>query len=237
MTKTLQLGLLLALLPSAQLPLAATAQLPPVEATRSQGTRRLASRTTTEDEALAILLPASDPDGDPLSYTIVTPPKAGMVTGLPPALTYQPDPDFYGTDSFTFQVSDGTATSNVATVAITVTPVNDPPTAADDTYESPGPIVDVTAPGVLRNDGDPEGDPLHAYLVTGPDYGTVDLRSDGSFTYTPGPAFTNRDAFTYRAGDGLLFSQPAAVTILTGEAIFWDGFESGDLSVWSSTQP
>jgi len=237
MTKTLRFGLFFALFPAAQFPLAARAQLPPVEATRSQGPRRPTSRTTAEDEALPIFLPASDPDGDPLSYTIVTPPEGGVVTGLAPTLTYQPDHDFYGTDSFTFRVSDGAATSNVATVAITVTPVNDPPTAADDTFESPGPIVVVTAPGVLRNDGDPEGDRLQAYLATGPDYGALDLRSDGSFTYTPGPAFSNRDAFTYLAGDGLLFSQPAAVTILTGEGIFWDGFESGDLSVWSSTQP
>ena len=47
---------------------------------------------------------------------------------------YDPDPDFHGSDSFTYRANDGTGNSNLATVTITVNPVNDLPVAADDGY-------------------------------------------------------------------------------------------------------
>jgi hypothetical protein len=78
---------------------------------------------TAEDIPLAITLTGSDPDGDPLTFAIVTPPANGSLAGTPPDVTYAPDTGFTGSDSFTFQVSDGQAVSAPAAVAITVTPV------------------------------------------------------------------------------------------------------------------
>ena len=119
------------------------------------------SVTTAEDTLKGISLTASDPDGDPLTYYIVTGPSHGSLSGSPPSVTYTPALNYNGADSFTFKAYDGQAYSNIANVSITVTPVNDPPTA---------PVVDVTPNLPLTTDNlvctvttpstDPDGDPV-----------------------------------------------------------------------------
>jgi len=119
------------------------------------------SVTTAEDTLKGITLTASDPDGDPLTYYIVTGPSHGSLSGSPPSVTYTPALNYNGADNFTFKAYDGQAYSNIATVSITVTPVNDPPTA---------PVVDVTPNLPLTTDNlvctvttpstDPDGDPV-----------------------------------------------------------------------------
>ena len=87
--------------------------------------------TTDEDTPVAITLTASDPDGgDTLTYSIVTGPAHGQLSGDAPELIYTPDPDSYGSDSFTFVANDGLVDSNEATVSITINPANDPPLAS-----------------------------------------------------------------------------------------------------------
>ncbi len=81
-----------------------------------------------EDTAAAITLTASDVENDLLSYTVDSP-THGTLNGTPPNLTYRPNTNYFGADGFTFRVSDGQTNSNVATVCITVRPVNDPPVA------------------------------------------------------------------------------------------------------------
>jgi hypothetical protein len=83
--------------------------------------------TTPEDTAVTITLTGSDPENDPLTYIIVTNPAPGTLSGTPPNLVYTPQANFNGSDNFTFKVSDGSSDSAIATVSITVTPVNDPP--------------------------------------------------------------------------------------------------------------
>lgn len=82
---------------------------------------------TAEDTPLAITLMGRDPDGQPLTYSVVTAPAHGGLAGTPPYVTYSPDPDFNGQDAFTFSVNDGSFDSTPAAVALAVTPVNDPP--------------------------------------------------------------------------------------------------------------
>lgn len=82
-----------------------------------------------EDTTKAIKLKATDSDRDPLTYTIISRPAQGMLNGTPPTVTYTPNSNYFGPDSFTFSVNDGSVDSNVATVSINVTPVNDPPVA------------------------------------------------------------------------------------------------------------
>jgi len=87
------------------------------------------SLAVNEDTTLPITLTAFDVDGDPLTYSIVTQPLHGTLTGTPPNVTYLGAPNSNGPDSFTFKVNDGDIDSELATVAITVNAVNDPPVA------------------------------------------------------------------------------------------------------------
>ncbi len=176
--------------------------------------------TKAEDTVLTVPAPGvlgndSDPDGDPLTAALVTGPSHGSLSlNANGSFSYTPAADFAGSDSFTYRASDGTLTSNVATVTITVTPVNDVPVAAGDAYtKAEDTVLTVPAPGVLGNDSDPDGDPLTAALATGPSHGSLSLNANGSFSYTPAADFAGSDSFTYRASDGTLSSSPATVTI------------------------
>ncbi len=73
--------------------------------------------------------------------------------------------------------------------------------------------LQIAAPGVLGNDSDPNEDALTAVLVSGPSSGTLQLNSDGSFTFTPATNFSGSDSFTYCAFDGSDPSNVATVTI------------------------
>jgi len=88
------------------------------------------SVTTNEDTPKAITLSASDADGNTLTYSIVSGPSHGTLSGSAPNLTYTPAANYNGPDSFTFKANDGTTDSNIATVSIAVTPVNDTPAIA-----------------------------------------------------------------------------------------------------------
>ena len=169
---------------------------------------------TSEDTALGITLTGSDADNDPLTFTVTSGPLHGSLGGSEPSLTYAPDPDFHGADSFAFVANDGTTDSAQATVSIAVASVNDAPVATDDAYatDEDTPLA-ATAPGVLANDSDTEGDTLSALLDVAPSSGILDLNPDGSFTYTPSADFNGTDTFTYTAHDGADPSSVATVTI------------------------
>ena len=77
---------------------------------------------TDEGVAVAITLEGQDVDGDTLTYSVLDGPTSGALSGATPDLTYEPNIDFDGLDSFTFVANDGTVDSNVATVTITVNP-------------------------------------------------------------------------------------------------------------------
>src|SRR5204863_110236 len=85
--------------------------------------------------------------------------------------------------------------------------VNDSYTTAEDTQ------LAVSAPGVLANDSDVDGDSLSAVLVSQPTHGTLTLNSDGSFSYTPAANYHGTDSFTYKANDGQADSGIATVNI------------------------
>jgi hypothetical protein len=86
--------------------------------------------TTDEDTPLAFVLAGSDVENDPLTYSVVTGPAHGILSGTAPNVTYTPAADFNGSDSFTYKVNDGQSDSNVAMVTVTVNPVNDAPVLA-----------------------------------------------------------------------------------------------------------
>ncbi|MDO8727172.1 MAG: Ig-like domain-containing protein [Candidatus Methanoperedens sp.] len=128
--------------------------------------------------------------------------------------TYTPNSNYNGPDSFTYMANDGTANSNVATVSIIVTPVNDPPVAVVDSYTTnENTVLNVAANGVLTNDNDADGNPLTAIKMSDPSHGSLILNSNGSFTYTPVTGYNGSDSFTYKANDSALDSNIAIVSI------------------------
>ena len=160
---------------------------------------------TQEDTALPIVLTGSDADGETLTFSIVNGPANGALTGLtqmPPTsagVTYTPNGDYNGPDSFVFRADDGNAGSATAVVNITVKPVDDPPIANDDVFST---AQNQTATrNVLFNDSDPDGDPLTVVSVTQGANGSV--TTDGTnATYDPEEDFVGSDSFNYTISDG-----------------------------------
>ncbi|MCB2043230.1 MAG: tandem-95 repeat protein, partial [Rhodoferax sp.] len=150
----------------------------------------------------------SDGDGDALTVTLVDGPQHGSLQlDADGGFTYTPDADFHGSDSFSYYVSDDFSDSGAATVTLTIDPVNDAPTAADDgshAIDEDGVLTVAAADGVLDNDGDIDGDALTASLVGGPSHGTLEFDADGGFRYTPDADFHGQDSFTYVPNDGAL---------------------------------
>ena len=164
--------------------------------------------TLNEDEPTAVTLIATDPEHDPLTYTIVDSPLHGVLTGHAPYLTYTPAANYFGSDSFTYRANDGSLDSDLATASITVTSVNDAP------HVTPASVTTAedTAVGITLVGSDIESNPLTYLLVTLPQYGTLSGTAP-NLIYTPAANYFGSDSFTYRVNDGSLDSNLATVSI------------------------
>src|SRR5262249_44797878 len=165
--------------------------------------------------APGLLANDTDVEGDSLSAVLVSGPSHGSLTlNANGSFTYAPAANYNGSDSFTYKANDGQDDSNVATVAINIAPVNDPPVAVNDTFTTnEDTTLTVAAAGVLANDVDVDGDALSAILVSGPAHGSLTLNSNGSFSYMPAANYNGSDSFTYKANDGTGGSHNANVAI------------------------
>lgn len=167
------------------------------------------SLTLPEDSTLEVTLTATDAAGEPLAYAIVSEPvngSLGTVSGS--SVTYTPDPDFHGSDSFTFRAADGNFESNIAMVTLTITPVNDPPVVQAAAHTG---HRDRELPVVLVA-SDPDGDPLTYAIVTPPEHGLLSGTAP-DLTYTPATGYTGSDQFAFTASDGQAESLPATVSL------------------------
>jgi hypothetical protein len=177
--------------------------------------------SVAEDSAanvITVLANDTDADGDTLIVSGITQGTNGTVANNGNSVSYTPNPNYFGPDTFTYTVSDGQGGFDPATVNVTVTSVNDAPVAVDDGYSmGQDTTLDTPAPGVLANDTDLEGTPLTAALVTSTANGLLVFNPDGSFSYTPDPGFLGVDTFTYTANDGEDDSEVATVTITVAD--------------------
>ena len=172
--------------------------------------------TTPEDVAKNITLMAMDPDGDVLSYFIDSPPLHGTLTGTGSVRVYTPFLNYNGPDSFTFHAQDAEFSSNVATVSINVSPVNDPPVAVPAFIPiTNGGIFDL-APFV----NDPDGDllafswqPINMTTFTG--LGSVTPVGGTLFQFNNLFPLAN-DWILFRASDGIANSQYRLITFILG---------------------
>ncbi|PQJ35344.1 hypothetical protein BSZ35_12685 [Salinibacter sp. 10B] len=187
------------------------------------------SYTTSSGQTLTISAPGvlnndSDPDDDSLSASVVALPDSGSLSlNTDGSFDYAPDSSFSGTDSFTYAASDGSA-SDSASVTISVDSdsssdgSNSAPVANSDSFSTPkGQTLTVTAPGVLDNDSDPEGDSLTASVDSLPGSGTLSLNTNGSFTYSPDSSFSGVDDFSYEVSDGRGGTDRAIVEVTVEE--------------------
>jgi len=176
--------------------------------------------STNAGAALKITLAATDSDGDTLTYTTVTQPLHGTLSGTPPAVTYTSNSAYSGSDSFTFKASDGQLNSNSATVTINVAalPSNKAPTADNiNVSADAGKAVNITLTA-----SDPEGSSLKYVVVSQPSHGTL-TGTAPALSYTSVADYNGVDQFTFKANDGKSDSNVAAVSIT--------------VTRWSSTTP
>ncbi len=181
------------------------------------------SASTLEDNEVEIVLHAVRPNTNPLTFSIVSQPTNGELgsIGSPSCtdhacsatVTYTPDLNFNGSDSFTFKVNDGTTDSNTSTVTITVNPDNDDPDAVDDeatvAEDSGANTINVRA-----NDTDVENHTLTVTAVTQGTNGAVAITNGGAdVSYTPNANFFGTDSFTYTISDGNGGSDTATVNM------------------------
>lgn len=171
---------------------------------------------TAKNAPISGLLSASDADStDLLTFTLTTLPNHGVVTlDSTGNYTYTPENNFQGEDSFEFTASDGKATSNPATVAITVTRANKIPVVSGGMLKT-SPTTPL-ASNVVGYDED--NDPLTFTKESDPTHGILTFTPDGHFIYTPSADFSGVDQFTFYAQDGLSRSPSATLKIRVVEA-------------------
>lgn len=174
--------------------------------------------TYTVDEGTAymnnVFINDTEPDGDPITITIVTFPNNGALqmntTG---GFTYVPGGGFTGSDSFVYELCDTDGLCDQATVTLNVMEVNNPPLAVDDTYNIL--VGETLDDNLLDNDSDPEGGilTLTTTTIAGPQMGIVTLNANGTFNYMSPPNFVGTDQFTYEVCDDAGNCSQAIVTI------------------------
>jgi len=154
---------------------------------------------------IPVLANDTDPDNaiDTASVVIVNTPTHGTaVLGVGGVVAYTHNGSETTTDSFTYRVSDvaGKA-SNLATVSISVVPVNDPPVAVNDEAAISSNVAAIV--DLAKNDLDPDDglDLASIEIGTQPAHGTLTLQSDGKVTYIHDGSGATADTFTYRIRD------------------------------------
>jgi VCBS repeat-containing protein len=159
----------------------------------------------------SLLAAAADIDSALLQGSIVAEPQHGQVTvAADGSFTYAPDADYNGADRFSYKVNDGKLDSNLATVMLTIAPVNDAPVASPiaTTLLEDGHIT----LNLLGSASDVDGDPLNI-SVGNPQHGQLLKNTDGSYTYTPQADYNGEESFSYSVSDELLDSGATMVRL------------------------
>lgn len=161
-----------------------------------------------EDGTKSITLNGSDADGDTLSYTVMTQPTNGLLSDTAPTLTYTPNNNYHGSDSFTFKVNDGTVDSATAMVTLSIDPENDAPLAEAQAVN----LLVGSTKAITLTGSDVDMDTLSYTVVTQPLNGALSGTAP-NLTYTPSGSYSGSDSFTFKVNDGSIDSTPATVSL------------------------
>lgn len=157
----------------------------------------------------------SDPDGDPLTVTSASADHGTVDINDDGTLTYTPDPDWNGTDTINYTITDTAGNEASSTVTVEVAPVNDDPVANPDTAATVTGTSVVIAP--LANDTDVDGDTLAVLGTPTSANGTVAVNDDGTITFTPDAGFVGTTVIDYEISDGQGGTAASTITVTVGE--------------------
>ena len=206
-----------------------------------------ANDTFASNKNITVFLPVLtndyDLDGDPLLVSILVTATKGTATVVGNQIQYTPDLNFVGNDSITYVICDTANSCDTAIVYITITNVNNPPVANNDTFSVSGNIV--TFLPVTSNDVDIDGDPLTVTILTVAQHGTTTVINGTQVIYTPTAFYFGTDSFTYILCDNQSSCDTATVYInISGSNMppvaVDDNFSFGDtlneilLDVWAN---
>jgi hypothetical protein len=155
------------------------------------------AKTLAEDGTVAVTLTSTDVDGGPPTYSIVTGPAHGTLTGAAPNLTYKPAANYNGFDSFTYKANDGQLDSNIGTATVSISAVNDAPVAGTQ------PILHVaedTPRTVTLTGSDVDGDAITFRIEAAPAHGKL-TGTVPNLTYTPAADYNGADSFKFSVTD------------------------------------
>lgn len=151
-----------------------------------------------EEDGIDGVIPPQDAGGTMPSFAIAAPPQNGTATmNADGSFNYVPNPNFNGTDSFTYVVTDAKGMQEFGTVTVQVAPVNDPPETEDVAAAT---AEDGTVIGAVTG-SDIDGDPLTFSLASGAAHGLASVQANGTFSYVPDPDFSGTDSFEVRVSD------------------------------------
>lgn len=177
--------------------------------------------SVSEDETIIINLLENDTDTgnniDPSTVQIIAPPSHGSLSGLQGGIiTYSPTNNYNGSDSFTYRVKDVTnLSSNVATVTLSVLPVNDAPVALEKTFVTEPNKKMTLSLSQIASDIDSQLNANSLTINTQPQHGITTIDTNAQvIIYTPQTNFTGEDHFSFQVSDleGLT-SNEATITI------------------------
>src|ERR1017187_2511729 len=166
------------------------------------------SITLAENSSTNITLTGSEPQGRTLTFSLLTLPTHGTVSGTPPGVTYKLATNYFGRDAFTFKVNNGSTDSLPATVSLTDKQVYYPPIAFSQSLTN----FEDTALPVTLTGYDPQGYALTFSVLTQPAHGTLSGTAP-NLTYQPATNYFGNDSFTFRVGDGVSNSPSATISI------------------------
>ena len=170
------------------------------------------SQTVQEDGSTTISLTATDPNGQAVTFAITTDPTNGTATLSGTEITYTPNANFYGTDSFDYTASNGTYTSDPVTITITVEGEDDGDPTTNDVSATTDEDTVVT---VNLDATEIDGDNYSFSIVTQPTNGTLGGVSGNQVEYTPNANWNGTDTFTFEATDDRTFRRNVATATIT----------------------